>query len=288
MTAPAIARTIADLRAHVAAWKNAGERVALVPTMGALHAGHIALTQHARAHSKAQRVIVSIFVNPTQFAPNEDFSKYPRTFEADVEKLSAAGVDLVYAPGAEQMYPQGFSTTISLAGPALADLEDRFRPTHFAGVATIVAKLFTQTMPDVAIFGQKDYQQLAVIERMARDLDLPVEVVGMETVRESDGLALSSRNVYLSAEHRALAPMLHKTMQACAQSIAGGQHFETALDKARTAITSAGFALDYLELRDADNLGDPAGAQRLRLLAAARIGATRLIDNIDVPLPRRA
>lgn len=284
MNALAIARTIADLRAHIAAWRAAGERVALVPTMGALHAGHIALTQHARAHAKAQRVIVSIFVNPTQFAPNEDFSKYPRTFEADLEKLTAASVDLVYAPTPEQMYPQGFATTISLAGPALADLEDRFRPTHFAGVATIVAKLFTQAAPHVAIFGQKDYQQLAVIARMTRDLDLPVEVVGMETMRESDGLALSSRNVYLSAEHRALAPMLHKTMQACAQSIAAGEHFESVLNEARTAITNLGFALDYLELRDADNLGDPAGAEKLRLLLAARIGATRLIDNIDVPL----
>jgi pantoate--beta-alanine ligase len=282
MNAPAFARTIADLRAHVAAWRAAGERVALVPTMGALHAGHIALTQHVRAH--AQRVIVSIFVNPTQFAPTEDFSKYPRTFEADVEKLSAAGVDLVYAPSPEEMYPQGFSTTISLAGPALADLEDRFRPTHFAGVATVVAKLFTQAAPDVAIFGQKDYQQLAVIARMTRDLDLPVEIIGMETVREADGLALSSRNVYLSAEHRALAPMLHATMQACALRIAAGDDFESVLDEGRSAITKAGFALDYLELRNGDNLGAPAGAQKLRLLLAARIGATRLIDNIDVPI----
>ncbi len=286
MNALVIARTIADLRAHVAAWKQAGERVALVPTMGALHAGHIALTQHMRAQSP--RVIVSIFVNPTQFAPHEDFSKYPRTFEADVEKLTAAGVDLVYAPTAEQMYPQGFATTIALNGPALADLEDRFRPTHFAGVATIVAKLFTQAAPHVAIFGQKDYQQLAVIARMTRDLDLPVQVIGMETVRESDGLALSSRNVYLSAEHRALAPVLHTTMQACTQRIAAGEAFESVLDAGRSAITKAGFALDYLELRDADNLGAADSAQKLRLLVAARIGATRLIDNIDVPLPRRA
>jgi pantoate--beta-alanine ligase len=286
MNAPAIARTIADLRAHVGAWRAAGERVALVPTMGALHAGHIALTQHMRAQSP--RVIVSIFVNPTQFAPNEDFSKYPRTFEADVEKLTAAGVDLVYAPSPEEMYPQGFTTTISLAGPAHADLEDRFRPTHFAGVATIVAKLFTQAAPDVAIFGQKDYQQLAVIARMTRDLDLPVEVIGIETVRESDGLALSSRNVYLSAGHRALAPVLHATMQTCALRIAAGDDFDAVLDAGRIAITKAGFTLDYLELRDGDNLGAPAGAKKLRLLLAARIGATRLIDNIDVPLPRRA
>ena len=284
MNAPVIARTIADLRAHVATWRAADERVALVPTMGALHAGHIALAQHARADAKAQCVIVSIFVNPTQFAPHEDFSKYPRTFEADVEKLTAAGVDLVYAPTPEQMYPQGFATTISLAGPALADLEDRFRPTHFAGVATVVAKLFTQAAPDVAIFGQKDYQQLAVIARMTRDLDLPVEVVGMETMRETDGLALSSRNVYLSAEHRALAPLLHATMLACAKRIAAGEDFDAVLDEGRSAIANAGFALDYLELRDADNLGAADSAQKLRLLLAARIGATRLIDNIDVPI----
>lgn len=284
MNAPAIACTIADLRAHVAAWRAAGERVALVPTMGALHAGHIALTQYARVHAQAQRVIVSIFVNPTQFAPHEDFSKYPRTFEADVEKLTAAGVDLVYAPTPELMYPQGFATSIALNGPAVADLEDRFRPTHFAGVATIVAKLFTQAAPDVAIFGQKDYQQLAVIARMTRDLDLPVEVIGMETMRESDGLALSSRNVYLSAEHRALAPMLHATIQACAQRIAAGEDFGAVLNAGRSTITKAGFALDYLELRDADNLGAADSAQKLRLLVAARIGATRLIDNIDVPI----
>jgi pantoate--beta-alanine ligase len=269
MSAPAIARTVPELRALVAGWRAAGERVALVPTMGALHAGHVSLTRLARA--RAERVVTSIFVNPTQFAPNEDFGKYPRTFEADVEKLAASGVDAVYAPGAADMYPDGFATTVSLDGPARAGLEDRFRPTHFAGVATVVAKLFTQARPDSAVFGEKDFQQLAVIRRMARDLDLDVEIVGAPTVREPDGLAMSSRNVYLDAAQRATAPTLHRALTEAARRIAAGEAFE-----------KAGFELDYLELRDAASLAPPAAdaAGPLRLLVAARIGATRLIDNL--------
>lgn len=283
MPAPAIVRTVKDLRAALAAWRLAGERIALVPTMGALHAGHVSLAELARRHG--DRVVVSIFVNPTQFAPNEDFSKYPRTFDADVEKLAAAGVDLVFAPTPDAMYPDGFATTVSVAGPALANLEDRFRPTHFAGVATIVAKLLVQAAPDVAIFGEKDFQQLAVIRRMVRDLDLPVEIVGAPTMRAPDGLALSSRNVYLDPDQRATAPLLHRTLQACAARIAAGESADAVLADGARTIQDAGFALDYLELRASDTLAVPEipGSGPMRLLVAARLGATRLIDNIDAP-----
>jgi pantoate--beta-alanine ligase len=282
MTQPAIYKTVDEMREALRPWRAAQEKTALVPTMGALHAGHISLTHLAR--QKAQRCIVSIFVNPTQFAPQEDFSKYPRTFEADLAKLAAAGVDGVYAPTPDVMYPQGFATTISLAGPAIAGLEDRFRPTHFAGVATVVAKLFTQAMPDVAVFGEKDFQQLAVIRTMTRDLDLAVDVVGAPTVRESDGLAMSSRNVYLDAKERAIAPLLHKSLQDCAAPIKAGGDVATSLAEAGKTLTEAGFVLDYLELRDAASLATPDMTQRrpLRMLVAAKLGKTRLIDNIAV------
>lgn len=280
MNAPAIVRTVAELRQAVAAWRRAGDRVALAPTMGALHAGHISLVELARA--KARRVVTSIFVNPTQFAPHEDFAKYPRTFEADVEKLAQAGCDLVFAPSPQEMYPEGFATTISLQGPATAGLEDAVRPTHFAGVATIVGKLLIQTAPDAAVFGEKDFQQLAVIARMARDLDLPVEIVGAPTMREADGLAMSSRNVYLTAAERAAAPALYRALRDCADRIANGEPFAAVLAKGRAQIETAGFALDYLELRDASSLApvDAGASSPLRLLAAARLGATRLIDNV--------
>jgi pantoate--beta-alanine ligase len=282
MTQPAIYKTIEQMREALRPWRHAQERVALVPTMGALHAGHISLTHLAR--QKAQRCVVSIFVNPTQFAPQEDFSKYPRTFEADLAKLAAAGVDGVYAPTPDVMYPQGFATTISLAGPAIAGLEDRFRPTHFAGVATVVAKLFTQAMPDVAVFGEKDFQQLAVIRTMTRDLDLAVDVIGAPTIRESDGLAMSSRNVYLDAKERAIAPLLHKTLQDCAARIKARGDAAKALADASETLTQAGFVLDYLELRDATSLGAPDLMQgHARMLVAAKLGKTRLIDNIQVP-----
>jgi pantoate--beta-alanine ligase len=277
---PAILSTVAELRAWVAGHRAKGERVALVPTMGALHAGHVSLAEIAL--SQGARVVVSIFVNPTQFAPNEDFSKYPRTFESDVEKLIQVGADAVYAPAVEVMYPPGAVTAVRLQGPAVASLEDVTRPHHFEGVATIVAKLFTQCAPDLAIFGEKDFQQLAVIRRMAADLDLPVEVVGAPTIREDDGLAMSSRNVYLSAEERAKAPALHRIMQEAAAAIRGGKPADTALAEARQAITAAGFALDYLELRAADDLGNPRSGSPRRMLVAAKLGATRLIDNIAV------
>lgn len=277
---PLVVRTTPDIRALVAGWHAQGLKVALVPTMGALHAGHISLVEAGRR--LADRVVVSIFVNPTQFAPTEDFSKYPRTFEADLEKLAAASAEAAYAPAVEVMYPPGAATTISLEGPARAGLEDASRPFHFAGVATIVAKLFIQVMPDVAIFGEKDFQQLAVIRRMAADLDLPVEVVGAPTVREADGLAMSSRNVYLAAEERAKAPALHRIMQEVVASLGRGMAAEAAVATGRTAIAAAGFDLDYLELRAADDLGPARPGVPWRLLVAARIGSTRLLDNIAV------
>ena len=282
MSAPEILDNAVSLRARVRDWRASGETIALVPTMGALHAGHISLTRLAR--EKARRVIVSIFVNPAQFAPGEDFSKYPRTFDADCAKLAAAGVDAVYAPGGADMYPPGFSTTVSLSGPASAGLEDRFRPAHFAGVATVVAKLHIQCMPDIAFYGEKDFQQLAVIRQMTSDLDLPIEVLGGPTIREGDGLALSSRNVYLDAAQRKTAPVLHATMRDCAKAIRAGGPQDNVMERGRAAIAAAGFALDYLELRDAITLGeaDIASGRALRMLVAARIGATRLIDNIAV------
>lgn len=277
---PIVVRSIADIRDLVAGWRAQGLRVALVPTMGALHAGHVSLVEIARR--QADRVVVSIFVNPTQFAPTEDFSKYPRTFEADLEKLSAIGAEAVYAPPVEAMYPPGAATTVSVAGPATAGLEDVTRPFHFAGVATIVAKLFTQVGPDVAVFGEKDFQQLAVVRRMAADLDLAVEVIGAPTVREADGLAMSSRNVYLSADERATAPALHRILQEAVAALGKGLTAEAALAEARAAIAAAGFDLDYLDLRAADDLGPPRPGVPWRLLVAAMLGQTRLIDNIAV------
>jgi pantoate--beta-alanine ligase len=281
MSKVAVFTTVAAMRAAVKAWRAAGERVALVPTMGALHAGHVSLVELAR--QRADRVIVSIFVNPTQFAPNEDFARYPRTFEADLARLDGRA-DAVFHPAADEVYPEGFCTTVSLGGPAVAGLEDRFRPTHFAGVATVVAKLLLQALPDVAIFGEKDYQQLAVIRRMARDLDIPVEILGGPTLRDTDGLALSSRNAYLTPQERAAAPVLHQALSRAAQGLTAGLAAAPVLQEARDLVTGAGFELDYLELRDAGSLApiaDVEGAEG-RLLVAARLGRTRLIDNLAV------
>ncbi len=282
VAAPAIpvVRTVKALRRVVESWRAQGLRVALVPTMGALHDGHIALVRTAK--QRADRVVTSIFVNPTQFAPNEDFSRYPRTFQADRRKLSKARCDLIFAPNVAEMYPDGFVTTVRLGGPATAGLEDRFRPHHFAGVATVVCKLFTQTRPDIALFGQKDYQQLMVVHRMAQDLDLAVRVIGVPTVREADGLAMSSRNRYLSPAERVMAATLYREMNAAAARLRNGVSMEAALAPSREAIVAAGFALDYLEARDAETLGEAQPGRPLRLLVAARIGATRLIDNIAV------
>ena len=273
---------VASLRARLADWRRAGETIGLVPTMGALHAGHISLVNEAKKH--ARRIVLSIFVNPTQFAPSEDFSAYPRTLEADVAKFASAGGDLVFAPAQAQIYPPGFATMLSMSGPATAGLEDRFRPTHFSGVATIVAKLFNQCRPDAAIFGEKDYQQLKVVERMARDLDFETAIIGAPTVREQDGLALSSRNVYLSAKERAAAPALYAALRQCAIEIDEGGAIETALETARKTVAAAGFAIDYIEARHAETLAPLAAREAgpVRLLAAATLGKTRLIDNIGL------
>lgn len=277
-----IIRTIHPLRSAVARWRGTGGKIALVPTMGALHEGHLALVRQARR--RAGRVVVSIFVNPAQFAPHEDLATYPRTFDADVAALAQAGVDLVWAPSVSTMYPKDYSTRLLPEGPATVGLEDRFRPHFFSGVATVVAKLLTQCTPDLAMFGEKDYQQLQVITRMAKDLDLPVKIVPVPTVREKDGLALSSRNAYLSATERAAAPTLYRVLKDTAARIARGELLAQVLDEGGAAIERAGFALDYLEARRADTLEPIESAKDapIRLLVAARIGKTRLIDNIAV------
>jgi pantoate--beta-alanine ligase len=275
-----IVRDVASLRARLAEWRRAGETIGLVPTMGALHAGHISLVHEAKKH--ARRVVMSIFVNPPQFAPSEDFCSYPRSFEQDAALFEAAEGDLLFAPSGEAMYGEGFATAITLAGPAAVGLEDRFRPTHFAGVAIIVAKLLNQCRPDAAMFGEKDFQQLKVVTRMARDLDFETNILGAPTVREPDGLALSSRNVFLSAKERALAPCLHAALRRFASDINGGVATETALDAARVTLAAAGFVTDYFEARHAETLGPVTSCDEgpVRLLAAARLGKTRLIDNI--------
>jgi pantoate--beta-alanine ligase len=279
---PTVIRTFAILDRAIGRIRGARETLALVPTMGALHAGHFALV--ARARRRAARVAVSIFVNPAQFAPNEDFATYPRTFEADVAALARLNVDLVWAPSLKLMYPDGFATRISPAGPATVGLEDSFRPHFFDGVATVVAKLFAQCRPDVALFGEKDYQQLKVVTRMAQDLDLRVKVIGVPTVREKDGLAISSRNVYLSPEQRAIAPILYRTLKACAADIASDNPISTVLASGRAALKRAGFLIDYLEARHAETLSPICSLAdgRIRLLAAAKLGNTRLIDNVAV------
>ena len=280
MTPIPVAPDVPTLRHVISGWRASGEPVALVPTMGALHEGHLSLVRLARRH--AARVVVSIFVNPTQFAPNEDFSKYPRTFDEDCRKLQGEA-DLVFAPGVEDMYPQGDVTTVSLSGPASAGLEDRFRPSHFTGVATVVSKLLIQALPEVAVFGEKDYQQLRVVTRMATDLHIPTRIVPGPTLREPNGLALSSRNRYLTAEEKERAALIHAVLRDCAAGIRAGLDIRRALEEGRGRLSSAGFDLDYLEARDAESLeeaGNESGP--LRLLVAARLGSTRLIDNIAV------
>jgi pantoate--beta-alanine ligase len=280
-TSPRILRTVAGMQNTSAGWRAEGLQIALVPTMGALHEGHLDLVGAAR--KAADRVIVSIFVNPTQFAPTEDFAAYPRDEASDLLRLAALGVDAVFAPAVAEMYPNGFATRITVEGPARG-LESDARPHFFGGVATIVAKLFIASAPDVAMFGEKDYQQLLVVRRMAADLGLPVTVVGFPTVRAADGLALSSRNAYLSQEERAVAPRLHAALQAAAAAIRSGTGPADALGEARRDLEAAGFVVDYVALRNADTLAEVADARSepLRLLAAARLGRTRLIDNIAV------
>jgi pantoate--beta-alanine ligase len=279
---PPVARTLTALRRIVGGWRAAGERVALVPTMGALHEGHLSLVRAGRR--RAPRVVVSIFVNPAQFAPTEDFSKYPRTFVSDRKKLADVHADLIWAPTVPVMYPDGFSTRIVPEGPAIAGLEDRFRPHFFGGVATVVAKLFTQVAPDIALFGEKDYQQLLVVTRMAADLDLPLKVIGCPTVREPDGLAMSSRNVYLTPAERETSLVLIRTLRDTSAALRAGTPPAQAMDTGSARIAAAGFTLDYLEARDGETLApvERMDGRPLRLLVAAKIGATRLIDNIAV------
>ena len=276
---------IAELRAQVAAWKRAAERVALVPTMGNLHAGHIRLVEEARRH--ADRTVASIFVNPMQFGPNEDFASYPRTLEADADKLTAAGLDLLFAPPVEAIYPHGHLGMTTVSVPTITGhLCGSARPGHFDGVSTVVTKLFNLVQPDLALFGEKDWQQLQVIRRMVRDLDVPIGIIGVPTVREADGLAMSSRNGYLSPAERALAPTLYTVLDAAAARIRAGERNYAAITEAANAtLLDAGFTPDYFEVRRADDLL-PAGPadHDLRLLAAARLGRARLIDNLGVTL----
>jgi len=274
-TMPALRRALEGLRARRAT-------VALVPTMGALHDGHLSLVRLAKR--RATRVVVSIFVNPAQFAPTEDFSSYPRSWKSDVAKLAAVEADLIWNPDVKTMYPDGFATRILTEGPATAGLEDRFRPHFFGGVTTVVGKLFTQCRPDFAMFGEKDFQQLRVVTRMARDLDLGVKVTGSPTVRERDGLAMSSRNVYLSPEERRAAPELYRAMRESARRLRAGDDIGAVVAGGAELITGAGFGLDYLEVRHAETLAPVASVKDgpARILVAARIGKTRLIDNVAV------
>lgn len=277
--------TIAELRAQVAVWKRAGERVAFVPTMGNLHRGHIYLVERARAW--ASRIVASIFVNPLQFGPNEDFAAYPRTLAEDSRQLAAVGLDLLFAPGVAEVYPRPLEAMTHVTVPELpAVLCGASRPTHFLGVTTVVTKLFNMAQPDVAVFGEKDWQQLVIIRRMAADLDMPVEIVGVPTVREADGLAMSSRNGYLSSEQRAVAPTLYATLQALAERWRSGERDDLRLEEAGKAqLAAAGFRPDYLEIRRADNLQRPAPEEAtadLRIFAAAWLGRARLMDNLPL------
>jgi pantoate--beta-alanine ligase len=279
----AVARGVEGLRRTVADWRARGERVGLVPTMGAIHAGHLALVDAARRQT--DHVVASLFVNPKQFGPSEDFAAYPRDEATDLAAFRGAGVDLVFTPAVEAMYPSGFATAVRV-GAIGEQLEGAFRPGHFEGVATVVCKLLLQCLPDAAYFGEKDYQQLLVVRQMARDLDIPVQIEGVVTVREPDGLALSSRNIYLSAEERRAAPLLNRVLRETAASIMARPDpasVRASLADGSAALRGGGFSVDYLELRGAADLapverfGSPA-----RLLAAARLGRTRLIDNIPV------
>ncbi|MBI3700333.1 MAG: pantoate--beta-alanine ligase [Afipia sp.] len=277
---PIIARTPAALHRARTELSKRNADIALVPTMGALHDGHVSLIRLAKR--RAKKVVVSIFVNPTQFAAHEDLGSYPRTWKQDIAKLAAEGVDLVWHPDVKTMYPDGFATRVAPEGPALAGLEDRFRPHFFGGVATVVTKLFTQVRPDFAFFGEKDYQQFKVVTRMARDLDLGVRVIGGAIIRERDGLAMSSRNVYLSADQRRAAPALFRSLKATSKRMRAGEDFRSSLAAGAAAMSDAGFAVDYLEARHAETLAPISSFKDgpVRLLVAAKLGTTRLIDNI--------
>lgn len=278
-------RNIAELRAHLAAWRDQGQRIALVPTMGNLHAGHVALV--ALARQNADRVVASIFVNPTQFGPNEDFDRYPRTPEADAEALAKAGADLLFLPDVETLYPLGAEAAVRIRVPGVADmLEGAVRPGHFDGVATVVARLFNLVRPEVAVFGRKDYQQLQVIRHMARDLAFAIDIVPAPTVREADGLAMSSRNQYLSAEERATAVEIIRNLHTMREQAGQGLPLRGIEQEARERLEAAGFVVDYAVVRRSDLSPAEAGNEPGLLgLIAARLGRTRLIDNLEFELP---
>lgn len=281
MTLPQIVRTVDELRRHVRAWKAAGDLVGVVPTMGALHDGHLSLARAAR--KDCNRVITTIFVNPKQFNNPEDLKKYPRTEEADAALLATVPVDLIFAPQPDEVYPEGFITTVSVGGVS-EPLEGKMRPGHFDGVATVVTKLFGMTMADRGYFGQKDWQQLQVVQRLVRDLNIPIHIVGCETIREADGLAMSSRNVRLTDAGRAKAHVLYSAITAAADDIRAGQSDRMAIREAAEKIRSAGFdRVEYIELRDAESLLPSADVARpRRMLAAVWLDGVRLIDNIPV------
>jgi pantoate--beta-alanine ligase len=278
---PNVVRTIADLRRTVAQWRHSADRIALVPTMGALHAGHLSLVQ--LGYTLANRVIVSLFVNPTQFGPAEDLSRYPRNEAQDLASLASVGCDLLFAPAVAEIYPEGFSTSVQVA--SVSDgLCGAIRPGHFDGVATIVCKLLNQAQADVAIFGEKDFQQLQVIRRMVADLNIPTEIIGAPIIRDPDGLAMSSRNIYLSTEERAIAQSLPRLLQWAKTALEDGESVDVVCTDAKRNLLSAGFAsVDYIELRSDSRLAPMAHlTEPARLLAAARVGKTRLIDNLAV------
>jgi pantoate--beta-alanine ligase len=283
-TKPAIetVRTVAELRAAVADWRDEGMSVGLIPTMGALHEGHLALARTAK--DECDRAVASIFVNPTQFGPSEDLERYPRREAEDAAALAKLGVELIFAPAVDEMYPEGFVTTVNVAGLA-ERLEGAHRPGHFAGVTTVVSKLLIQARADRAYFGEKDYQQLRVVTRMARDLDIATQIVGVPTVREPDGLALSSRNEYLSAKQRTVAPALNRALVETAAAVAAGAEADTAAAEAEASLIRAGFdAVDYVAVADAETLEpiETMAGRPARVLAAAFLGKTRLIDNVPV------
>jgi pantoate--beta-alanine ligase len=278
-----IVTTVTELRAALAGHRSVGNgpaRIGMVPTLGALHDGHVSLVNEARKH--ADHVVVSIFVNPTQFAPHEDFDAYPRTLDADLKTLGDRAA-IVFTPTAREMYPEGFATTLNVAGPSTG-LETDFRPHFFAGVATVVAKLLIAAMPDIAVFGEKDYQQLLVVKRLVRDLGLPIQIVGAPTLREADGLALSSRNAYLSAEERGIAARLNVILEDAIAAARSNGDLRAAEATAIEALWKAGFAhVDYVAIRDAETLDHITALERpARILAAAKVGKTRLIDNMAI------
>ncbi|RUW61460.1 pantoate--beta-alanine ligase [Mesorhizobium sp. M7A.F.Ca.US.008.03.1.1] len=281
MSQPVVVDSVAALRAQVRDWRRDGLRVAMVPTMGALHDGHISLVKIAL--EKAERCVVSIFVNPTQFAPSEDLDKYPRQLARDLDRLGAAKADLAFTPTVGEMYPAGFATKISVGGPS-AGLESDFRPTFFEGVATVVAKLLLQSTPDCAVFGEKDYQQLCVVRQLCGDLDLPVEIIGAPTIRDAHGLAMSSRNAYLDEAELKIARQLNVILRNTAAALAAGADQNDATEEASRNLIAAGFQkVDYVQARESLTLAPWRRNREGRLLAAAWLGKTRLIDNVGVP-----